>query len=144
MIKKLVYASILTAVLIATPTMISHGDTVTDELSEEAQATLDRFEETGDTVNCVPIRNLRKIKALSDDLFLVRVGQNRYYLNRPTRTCKRANDYATSINFSVDGTPRLCKGEPVTVVSNRATGSTFTFGSCSLGEFVELQRKEVG
>lgn len=109
-------------------------------LSKKAQATLDRFEPTGTTINCLSVRKIRTIKALSDDLFLVRVGRKNFYLNKPTRECTRASRSDTAITYKIDGAPNLCRGEIVTVVTNRTT--SIATGSCALGEFVELREKD--
>lgn len=113
----------------------------TSQLSARAEKTLARFEPTGETLNCVPTRRIRDIKPLSDELFLVRVGTSKYYLNRPTSACAEATRDSSSINYVIDGVPNLCRGETVTVTSNRPGTAGLTLGGCGLGVFEEVREK---
>lgn len=112
------------------------------ELSAEAQETLARFEATDEVRSCVPTRRIRDVKPLSDNLLLVRVGTNGYYLNRPTGTCEQATRISSALTYRVDGVPNLCTGETVNVVSNRSGTAGIVLGGCALGEFEVLKRKE--
>ena len=117
------------------------ADAEPEILSEKSQKTLDRFELTGDTRTCVPTRRIRSIKALSDDLLLVRAGTNSYYLNTPTTTCGKATRHSSALTYRIDGVPSLCAGEIITVVSNRSGAVGTVLGGCTLGEFREVQEK---
>lgn len=114
------------------------------ELSAKSQETLDRFELTGDARACVPTRRIRDIKALSEDLLLVRIGTNGYYLNRPKDKCEEILDRSSSIFYNIEGVPNLCSGEPVNVISNRPGTSGLVLGNCALGQFEELSEKDAG
>lgn len=142
MLNRVLYAAAITlaAVSLAAFSANAEPNTIeTEGLSEKAQSTIAQFEQTGKTVRCLRVRNIRTIKALSDGLFLVREGRKNFYLNKPTRECKRASKRDTAITYKIDGAPRLCSGEIVTVSTNRAT--PIALGSCALGEFVELREK---
>jgi len=110
-------------------------------LSEKSQATLNRFEPTNVAVDCVSSHKIRKLKALSDDLFMVRTRGNKYYLNTPTTTCSRATNTTTALTYNLVGLPSLCSGEIVRVVSNRPGAAGTVLGTCALGEFREVQEK---
>jgi len=145
MFKKNQYASacllVFAAACASAPAATNTGPA---ELSAEAQETLDRFEPTGETRACVPTRRIRDVKPLSNDLLLVRVGTNDYYLNRPTSTCQQATSTSSTLRYQIDGVPNLCTGETVNVVSNRSGSAGIVLGGCALGEFEALQEKDAG
>jgi len=146
MLIKTPFASVLILAVItvgvATSSEQAFAESGSAPLSEKSQKTLDRFEATGETINCVPTRRIRSIKPLSDDLFLVRVGSSKYYLNTPTSSCSRATRDSSTINYTIDGVPNLCRGETVTVSSNNFGAAGVVFGGCALGAFEEVQEKE--
>lgn len=142
MLKKLVIASLFATTLFAGLVPTAQGESATEPLSDKAQATLDRFEETGAEVNCLRVRAIRSIKPLSDDLFLVRAGHNKYYLTRSKQTCRDATHPTTALTYDINGAPRLCRGELLTVFSNRPGAAGIATGSCSIGTFSELREKE--
>jgi len=127
----------------ATSAASETADTEPAALSDKAQKTLDSFELTGDTRTCVPTRRIRSIKALSDDLLLVRVNSNDYYLNTPTSSCEDATKSSTALRYQIDGVPNLCTGETVNVISNRSGTAGLVLGGCALGDFQELERKPI-
>lgn len=108
-----------------------------EETSAEVEAKLAEFERTGDMRSCLNLRSIDQIKPLNENLFLVRVGVNDYYLNEVSGRCSGADSsfnrlqYTTSLN-------QLCRNEIIRVVDN-STG--FTIGSCGLGSFERLEKK---
>ncbi len=107
------------------------------EMSESASARLAEFEQTGDYLTCLGLRQVNQIKALDDYNFLVRVGSNHYYLNRVSGRCIGADSTFNRLQYTTSNN-RLCRNEIISVVDN-TTG--FTNGSCSLGDFERLEKK---
>lgn len=112
------------------------------ELSTKSQEKLSRFEATGEIRTCLPSRRVRNIDALSEDLFLVQVGANDYYLNRSMGTCEQATRDSSTLRYRIDGVPNLCVGETINVVSNRSGSSGIVLGGCALGEFEKVEEKQ--
>lgn len=101
---------------------------VADQLAE--------FDRTGETETCLPMRRISQIKALSDDVFLVRTGVNGYYLNEVKGRCNGATRPSNRIQYSTS-LSQLCKLQIITIVENT---NGFTVGSCSLGDFERLEK----
>lgn len=111
------------------------------ELSSKAQEKLAQFEAVDETRSCLPTRRVRNIDVLSEDLFLIKVGANDYYLNKPTGTCEQATRDSSTLRYDIDGVPNLCAGEPINIVSNRSGTSGIVLGSCTLGEFEKVEKQ---
>ncbi len=111
-----------------------------DGMSEAAARRLAAFERTGQTVNCLPVRNISQITPLDDRHFLVRQGVSQYYLNIVNGRCRNADRPSNRIQYTTT-IATLCQNEIISVVDNI---QGFFVSSCSLGEFERLERKERG
>lgn len=110
------------------------------EMSESVAARLAEFEKTGETETCVNVRRINSITPLDERNFLVRVGVNDYYLNRPRNRCAGADRAFNRLQYKVSGS-MLCRNEIVQVVDN---SSGLTGGSCGLGVFEKLEKINEG
>lgn len=114
--------------------------TNSSEMSEKSQARLAQFDKTGETKNCLNLRQVDHIKPLSSNVFLIEARGKKFYLNETNGKCsgaergRNALTYRTTMNS-------LCKGEIIRVFD---TSADFTVGSCSLGNFQELTKKPNG
>ncbi|MFZ5616185.1 MAG: hypothetical protein ACOZAA_02525 [Pseudomonadota bacterium] len=104
---------------------------------EETDA-LDRFDRTGETVNCVEMRST-DISAIDEDTLLFRVGPGDYYVNETRGTCNDADSAFSRFDITLYGS-RICSGEIIRIV-DRSSG--IFQGACSLGEFEKLTKKPV-
>ncbi len=107
------------------------------EMSEKASARLAEFEQTGDYQTCLGLRQINQIKALDDYNFLVRVGVNKYYLNKVSGRCNGASSTFNRLQYTTS-LSQLCRNEIILIVDN-TTG--FTVSSCGLGSFERLEKK---
>jgi Family of unknown function (DUF6491) len=107
------------------------------EMSEKASERLAAFEPTGDHKTCLGLRQISQIKALDEHNFLVRVGVNKYYLNKVSGRCSGADRTFNRIQYTTT-TGQICRNEIISVVDN-STG--LINGSCSLGDFERLESK---
>lgn len=105
--------------------------------AERAAKKLDRFERTGETTDCLMGSTIDSIDPITDELFLVRVGVNTYYLNEVNGSCDGASSGFSRLQYT-RSTPGLCRLQIVSVYDN---GSNFFRGSCSLGSFEKLRPK---
>jgi len=103
----------------------------------DAAERLSEFERTGEFTNCLHLRSINQIKALDDRHFLVRVGVNDYYLNKPSGRCTGASRPFNRIQYSTS-LSQLCNNEIIHIVDN-TTG--FIAGSCGLNKFERLEPK---
>lgn len=104
---------------------------------EKAAKALDRFERTGEVRDCLLGSTIDEIDPITDELFLVRVGVNDYYLNEVNGACHGAARSFSRIEY-VRSTSQLCRLQIITVVDNT---SNIFLGSCSLGGFEKLNVK---
>lgn len=103
----------------------------------DAKSPLDKFERTGETVNCVSTPST-DITPIDDKTFLVRTGASAYYLNETRGVCRGASASFTRLELNLFGS-NLCSGEIVKVVDNQ----TGMFRStCTLGVFEKLKKKD--
>ena len=108
-----------------------------DTRAEKAAKKLDRFERTGETTDCLAGSTIDDIDPITDELFLVRVGVNTYYLNEVSGSCNGASRSFSRLQYTTS-TPQLCRLQIVSVYDN---SSNFFVGSCSLGSFEKLKEK---
>ncbi len=108
-----------------------------EAISEEAAATLAKYDRTGEIERCISLSRISSIRALDPKHLLVRVGAGDYYLNQPSGKCSHAHFPGYRLQYTVS-TGQLCRGEIVNVVDN---SSGMTAGACSLGDFEELVKK---
>ena len=106
-------------------------------VAEQADSSaLDRFERTGEKVNCVSMRSTN-ITPIDETRLLFRVGTSDYYLNETRGRCNDIDSNFTRIDIRLFG-PQLCSLEILQIVDQQ----TGTFlGSCSVGEFEKLKKK---
>lgn len=97
---------------------------------------LDRYNRTGETVNCVNMRST-DITAIDENTLLFRVGPGDYYLNTTRGACNDVDSNFTRIDVTLFGS-RLCSGEILKVVDQQ---SGVFQGACSLGDFEKLTKK---
>jgi len=96
---------------------------------------LEKYEPTGETRHCVPLRYLRDSQIIDDQtIFFHGLGKKAYMNKLPHRCISLAREerfmYSTSIS-------QLCKSEIITVLDSFGR----QWGSCGLGEFEEWQKK---
>ncbi len=105
--------------------------------AEEEAGPLGGFVRTGETQNCLSLVAINQIKPLTDELFLVRVGVSKYYLNEVSGSCNGATSSFNRLQYKVS-TSSLCRNEIIRIVDN---SQGFTVGSCGLGSFERLEAK---
>jgi len=96
---------------------------------------MEKYETTGKTRSCVPMRSLRQSIILDDStIFFESVGR-KGYMNKLPRECRgllREERFAYSNSFG-----SLCRAEIITILDSFGR----SWGSCSLGDFEEYQKK---
>ncbi len=100
------------------------------------KTTLDRFERTGETVNCVNMRST-DITAIDEYRLLFKVGAGTYYLNEVRGQCKDVDSGFTRLELKLFGS-QICSSEIIHVVDQQ---SGMFHGACSLGQFEKLVLK---
>lgn len=95
------------------------------------------FDRTGEKTSCLMLSQVDQIKPVTDELFLVRVGVNNWYLNEVSGSCNGAASGFTRLEYRTSGSS-LCRLQIVNVVDNNGG---FLRGSCSLGDFEKLTKK---
>lgn len=104
--------------------------------SDKAEERLSDFKRTGEYTNCLNLRSISQIKALDDKHFLVRVGVNKYYLNKPSSRCNGASRSFNHLQYKTS-LSQLCSNEIIKVVDSNG----FISGSCGLRKFERLEPK---
>lgn len=104
--------------------------------AEERRARLmEKYEATGRTETCVPMRTLRQSVIFDNQtIFFESVGR-RAFINHLPHKCAgllREQRFAYANSFG-----SLCRGEIITILDSFGR----TWGSCGLGEFEELKKK---
>ncbi len=96
---------------------------------------MEEYEATGKVKHCVPMRSLRQSIILDDStIFFESIGR-KGYMNKLPRECRglmREERYAYSNSFG-----SLCRAEIITILDSFGR----SWGSCSLGDFEEYQKK---
>lgn len=113
------------------------GAAIAGSAAERAAKKLDRFERTGEMTDCLMGSTVDEIDPITDDLFLVRVGVNTYYLNEVNGSCDGASSGFSRLQYT-RSTSQLCRMQIINVYDN---GSNFFRGACSLGAFEKLKLK---
>ncbi len=98
---------------------------------------LDRFERTGETVNCVSMRST-SITAVDENRLLFKVGAGTYYLNEVRGQCKDVDSSFTRMEIRLFGS-QICSSEIIDIVDQQ---SGMFQGACNLGEFEKLVLKQ--
>ena len=116
---------------------ITEAAAQTDESPERsASAVLDRYESTGEFVDCIDLRDLRfnARHILNDRMILFEGDSNRAYLNVLDSECPFLEAYG---QFRIDTSAgRLCNTETITVLQRQAGAGT----QCGLGDFEVLAK----
>jgi hypothetical protein len=94
-----------------------------------------RYQPTGETKRCVPLRHLRESRILDAQTIFFRSVGKKAYVNRLPRKCPRLVaeerfSYSTTIG-------QLCNTEIITVIDSMGS----SWGGCGLGDFEVWQRK---
>lgn len=85
---------------------------------------------SGDTQQCVPLRQLRNSRVIDDQTIFFRFNGRKGFLNRLPNKCIRLAEEERFI-YQVSGPSSLCSGQIITVVDSFGR----PWGSCSLGAF---------
>lgn len=104
--------------------------------AEKRMASVEKkYEPTGKTKRCVPLRSLRESRIIDDQTIFFRGLGSKAYVNRLPRRCPRlASEERFSYRVSIG---QLCNTEIITVLDSMG-GS---WGSCGLGDFEVWQKK---
>nr|WP_294171034.1 hypothetical protein [uncultured Sphingomonas sp.] len=132
-------ALITAAIVTATLTGCAVSNTQQGQRSLRAQQTLDRYlvgKAAGTPRSCLPSYRSQDMIVVDDQTILFRDGSNRIWRNDPAGGCSGLGRPGTALVTRSFGGTGLCRGEIATVVD---TGSGFTVGSCSLGDFVPFE-----
>lgn len=130
------------AVLISAAVLFAAGAAVAGDVrmvSSKGAEKLGKYSPTGESVSCLPLRQIDSMKFVEDSIILVKTHSGATYFNQTSNDCNgaRAN---TFISYSTTG-PTLCRNEIVRVIDN---GSGMFMGSCSLGSFDRVEEKAEG
>lgn len=136
-IKSLFSAAAITVMMLSSGT-VADSDSKDEELSRSEKRlarVMERYQPTGETRQCVPLRYLRESTVIDDQTIFFRGMGRKGYINRMPNKCPRLAFeerfmYSTSI-------AQLCRHEIITVLD--AFGRQW--GSCGLGTFEEMERK---
>ena len=97
---------------------------------------MSQFKNTGETTNCLQLRQITAIKPLDDKHLLAEVRGRNYYLIEPGGRCSGASSPGNALQYETT-IARLCKGEIIRVVD---TSQNFTVGSCSVKKITKLEK----
>lgn len=103
--------------------------------AEDAE-NLNGMHRTGEVVDCINLRNVENIDAVTDSKLIVNVGVSDYYVTETSGSCTGATHPNTRFERVRTGN-RLCANDIVRVVDN---SSGIMRGSCSLGSFEKLSK----
>lgn len=96
---------------------------------------MEKYQATGNVKHCVPMRSLRQSTILDDQtIFFESIGR-RGYMNRLPHTCRglvREERFAYANSFG-----SLCRAQIITILDSFGR----SWGSCSLGDFEEYEKK---
>lgn len=126
--------TVLNASCAALASLVAAGAARADDVKAAADP-LAGFERTGEKTSCLMSSQVDQIKPVTDELFLVRVGVNSWYLNEVSGSCSGASSGFTRLEYRTTG-GSLCRLQIVNVVDNNGG---FFRGSCSLGDFEKLR-----
>ncbi len=97
---------------------------------------LSRFEPTGESVDCLMMRQVSSIDPVSDTTFLVKTRTG-YYVNNVAGKCSDAANERNRLEYSSIKT-QICKGDAIRVVDHQFGALK---GTCSFGAFEKLAEK---
>lgn len=99
------------------------------------QRILERYQETGNTEACVPMRSLRQSIILDNRTIFFEATGRRGFMNRLPNECPgllREQRFAYANSFG-----SLCRAQIITILDSFGR----TWGSCALGDFEEWEKK---
>ena len=102
---------------------------------ERRKRLMEKYESTGKTDACVPMRSLRQSVIFDNKTIFFEATGRRAYINRLSHECPgllREQRFAYANSFG-----SLCRGEIITILDSFGR----TWGSCGLGDFEELKKK---
>lgn len=103
---------------------------------QRRQRIMERYQETGVTRACVPMRSLRQSIILDNRTIFFEVSGRRGFMNRLPNECPgllREQRFAYANSFG-----SLCRAQIITILDSFGR----TWGSCALGDFEEWEKKE--
>jgi len=130
------------AVLTGAAVLFAAGAAMAGDLrmaSSRGAEILGKYKPTGETLSCLPVRQIDSMKFVEDSVILVETHSGKVYFNQTSNDCNgaRAN---TFIAYSTTG-PTLCRNEIVRVIDN---SSGAFMGSCAIGSFDRVEKKTEG
>lgn len=88
----------------------------------------------GQTRSCISQRDATDQRNIDERTIIFRAGRDRLYRNDIPGGCPRLDNRSTIIRASPTST--ICSGE---IFEVRDSGTGFTYGSCTFGEFTEYR-----
>lgn len=126
-------SAILSLVLLA-----GCASTVEEPVDDAAAEKLAGFERTGDITTCLSVSRISTITAVDERTLLIKAGVDDYYVSDLETDCNGATRNSTRFEYSTSAA-QLCRNEIIRIVDN---GQGFLVGSCGMGSFEKLRRKE--
>ena len=105
--------------------------------AEEVPAAL-KGEAIGKPVSCLTTRDIDQIKAVTDQVVLVRMRGGDVYRAEPQPSCPRLSRTGSALSYKTT-TSQLCNIDPVTVFDPI---SGIFYGTCTLGDFTPYKLPE--
>jgi hypothetical protein len=105
----------------------------------ELAAELRDYRQSGETVSCVPLRNLGSNRSAGEGAVIFGGNNKRLYVNRPLGGCPLIRP-GMALSLRTSGT-QICRGDIVSVFD---TQTGVNFGSCGLGDFTPYERRRDG
>ena len=96
------------------------------------------YSKTDETKSCVSLRSVDTIRPAGEKQLVVKMKNKDVYLSKTKGSCDAAGKFSNFIETR-SSSNQLCKGEIVRVRDNNIGA---TAGTCTLGEFVKLEKKE--
>ena len=115
------------------------ASTVAEPVDEDAAEKLAQFERTGEVTSCLNVRQISNITAVDERTLLIETGVNDYYVSDLSSDCNGATRPSTRFEYSTS-TAQLCRNEIIRIIDS---GGRFLVGSCGMGSFEKLRKKEV-
>jgi len=112
------------------------GASSDNELSAKAAQELSKYQETGETKNCVSTNLIRSMDAIDDKNILVKLNNGEVWLNAVSGKCSGAGSASTYLQYTTS-IGQLCRNDIIHVVDN---SGGFMVGSCGLNEFQKLEK----
>ncbi len=127
-----------TTLLVALVWAAGCATTYAESVNERAAGILEQHDRTGEVKSCLSLRQISSIDAIDENTLLIKTGVNDYYVNDLTSRCNGATRNSTRFEYSTS-IGQLCRNDILKVVDN---GGGFLIGSCGVGSFEKLEKKE--